>query len=422
MDDIENTPQDESNPAGGEMPDGGAVQESGSAAEAGDAAAAQSMEIGAGEEDIAAFSSLAGGSAGFGNGDLSAWPGPMLPGLEVLGFQPGLELTEKQRQHVGLLRKMLESEEEPAAKPRVRRDHMAGFWDICIRFGAAALLLVVIISTLIQKTPGLPPPSVPAETSQALDWIERLEVDDVVLVGFEYQPGFAAELENAASPVLNGVARRGARILTISTLPLGPLQAEQYWSAPRRRSPSSNAVQTDHLGYLPGGSLGLAKLGGLFYKHDQSGNPKQTRPYAPLTGFKKFPNLPEIDRLNMVIVITEDAQKARDWIEQLRPDRANIPLVIVTSAQAAPILRPYLSVTAPDENLHQVAGMVAGLGGVYGLDNPSPDDHASAASRNAYEMGALAGGVAILAALILGQLHLRRPESSGLSRRESHSQ
>ena len=419
-DDMEDTYKDKSNQADGEAPEMGAIRNSGQTSESGEATATDGTHIEAGGEDIAAFAGLTGGSAGLDDDFISTWPAPLLPGLEVLGFQPELGLTEKQRQHVGLLKRMLESEEATVAKPRLRRDHTAGFWNFITRFGTAALLFVVVFLNLIQKAPALPQADIAEETDKALASLDRLETDDIVLAAFEYQPGFATELENAASPVLDRVTKRGARILTISTLPLGPLQAEHFWTARQRSTSSLIAAEVDHLGYLPGGTLGLAQLG-TSLTINNPGSDRQTESRIASSETKPFPISLETDRLSMVVVITEDAQRARDWIEQLRPDRANIPLVVVTSAQAAPILRPYLSVAATDGEMHQVAGMVAGFTGAYALSDSLSGDRPTDGRWNAYEMGVLAGGVTILVTLVLGQLNLRRLKSDDPSHIRSRS-
>jgi hypothetical protein len=61
----------------------------------------------------------------------------------------------------------------------------------------------------------------------------------------------------------------------------------------------------------------------------------------------------------MVVVITEDPDDARAWIEQVQPRISNTPLLTVVSAQAEPLIRPYYS---SGQNA-QVSGIVSGLMG-----------------------------------------------------------
>lgn len=60
----------------------------------------------------------------------------------------------------------------------------------------------------------------------------------------------------------------------------------------------------------------------------------------------------------MVIVATENPDTARSWIEQVQPGLHGIPLVLVVSSQAEPILRPYF-----DAVPQKVQGLIGGLAG-----------------------------------------------------------
>ena len=66
----------------------------------------------------------------------------------------------------------------------------------------------------------------------------------------------------------------------------------------------------------------------------------------------------ELADFSLALVIVDDANTARAWIEQVQPRLGGVPLVMVSSAQVAPLVRPYFQ-TDP----RQVSGMVAGLAG-----------------------------------------------------------
>ena len=55
-----------------------------------------------------------------------------------------------------------------------------------------------------------------------------------------------------------------------------------------------------------------------------------------------------------VIVLTDSAEAGRVWIEQAGPFRGNASFVVVSSAQAGPMLMPYMQSA-------QINGLVAGL-------------------------------------------------------------
>jgi hypothetical protein len=130
-----------------------------------------------------------------------------------------------------------------------------------------------------------------------------------------------------------------------------------------------------NLGYIPGGAAGLVS----FFD-----NPQNTLPYTldgvpawetstnkglpPLTGIN------EITDYEMVVLLVDDPDTARTWIEQLSP-RINEPdvltsFVLITSAQLEPIVLPYYDSSPP-----QVNGLVAGLrgGAVYAQINGNGD-------------------------------------------------
>jgi hypothetical protein len=66
----------------------------------------------------------------------------------------------------------------------------------------------------------------------------------------------------------------------------------------------------------------------------------------------------------MVLVITDDPDVARSWVEQVQPlldlegNGQGVPLVLVVSAQAEPLVYPYYYTTP-----RQVSGLVSGISG-----------------------------------------------------------
>ena len=97
-----------------------------------------------------------------------------------------------------------------------------------------------------------------------------------------------------------------------------------------------------NLGYLPGGSAGVL----AFVK-----SPQTAIPSSDVENFSQYA---------AVIVLTDHAESGRVWVEQLYarkqsdPALANQPLLVIASAQAGPLLQPYVS-------SRQVAGMISGL-------------------------------------------------------------
>jgi predicted alpha/beta hydrolase family esterase len=67
-----------------------------------------------------------------------------------------------------------------------------------------------------------------------------------------------------------------------------------------------------------------------------------------------------IEDFNAVIVLTNDSDTARNWVEQVGPRlrQANKPLLFVSSSQAEPLILPYYQATPS-----QVQGLIGGLAG-----------------------------------------------------------
>jgi hypothetical protein len=113
-----------------------------------------------------------------------------------------------------------------------------------------------------------------------------------------------------------------------------------------------------------------------------------------------------INDFSAVIVMTNDPDIARSWIEQVGPvlNEDGTPLLIVTSSQAEPLIRPYY-----EANPSQVKGMVAGLAGglAYGRIVGNIQQNGV---WDAYSIGITASSLIILVGSIIGVV-LKMPAS-----------
>jgi hypothetical protein len=105
------------------------------------------------------------------------------------------------------------------------------------------------------------------------------------------------------------------------------------------------------LGYLPGESAGLLSFVIA---------PKQIIPLA-FDGSNAWdsPPLISIDSIGdfkMILVITDDPNTAKIWIEQVGTRLDETPLTMVVSAQVEPLIQPYFR-TSP----RQLSGYLAGI-------------------------------------------------------------
>ena len=91
-----------------------------------------------------------------------------------------------------------------------------------------------------------------------------------------------------------------------------------------------------------------------------------------------------------LILITDNADSARAWIEQTASARGAIPFVVISSAQAAPMIQPYYA-------SQQVNGLVSGLyGGALFEQNNAGRPGTARAYWDAYSIGMLLAMVLIV--------------------------
>jgi hypothetical protein len=72
-------------------------------------------------------------------------------------------------------------------------------------------------------------------------------------------------------------------------------------------------------------------------------------------------NVTRLSDFTAIIILTDQVESGRVWIEQSALTRGNALLILVSSAQAGPMFLPYV-------DSGQVSGMVAGLNGAVGAE------------------------------------------------------
>jgi hypothetical protein len=114
--------------------------------------------------------------------------------------------------------------------------------------------------------------------------------------------------------------------------------------------------------------------------------------FAPTLAWSLPPleGVTSLSQFAALILITDDADSARAWIEQTASARKTVPLVAVSSAQTAPMIQPYYA-------SQQIAGLVSGLyGGALFEQNNSGRPGTARAFWDAYSIGMLLAMVFIL--------------------------
>jgi len=190
--------------------------------------------------------------------------------------------------------------------------------------------------------------------------IESLPQNSNVVFAVDYQPGYDGELRTASLALLQHLIEKKINIIMVSTLPSGPAIGEDLLlNQPYKEFKAVN------LGYLPGGITSLQQ----FAVDPRSAAPAGYResanalyvaglidnqiPQAWQTDYMK--NIISIkENTTAIIVATDSIDVGRAWVEQVKPLVGEKPMLFIASAQAAPLLQPYLL-------SRQSAGMLTGL-------------------------------------------------------------
>ncbi|MBC8332543.1 MAG: zinc ribbon domain-containing protein [Anaerolineae bacterium] len=291
-------------------------------------------------------------------GPLAGLSGLLIAEPEIAGlkkaptFSSKLKVTQAQQEHVHIFRKLLESESHPKS---VREPIQISSQNL-LRWVSAILLILVIILGVVSESQSVPPPSgaaIPAGMLQISELIETLTPTDPVLIAFDYEPGTSGEMNAAAAAVVDHLMLKGAYLSLVSTSPTGPALAEHFIHTVVSQHGYTSGNQYTNLGYIPGGAAGLL------------GFVQMTQHVTPLTfdGLDAWhtPALSQIQTLanyKLVVVISDDPDIARSWIEQVQPTLQNAPMIAIVSAQVEPILHPYASGEKP-----QLKGLISGISG-----------------------------------------------------------
>jgi hypothetical protein len=263
----------------------------------------------------------------------------VLPGEKLVNqvtappiYTAKLKVTDKQRLQADLLQSMLTEEATPIqTKPTGIKTPLR-----ILRIVIALILIAALATPLIGGFSILPAnmPIAP-ETQAFFQTINQMDLSKPVLLAVDYEPGQAGEMRPGSVAVLQHLMQKNAKILVVSTIPTGPAIGAALLADAQLKVPAySLSDRVVSVGYLPGGPLAMQELTSR----------------ADLLG------LPSLSNYSAVIVLTENIDTLRAWVEQIQPGLGSTPLLMVVSAQAAPLALPYT-------DSGQIQGLVAGLTG-----------------------------------------------------------
>jgi len=314
-------------------------------------------------------------------------------------YSTKLRVSESQRAHADLLESILEQENQ---SKNIRTENLqTPKW--MVRLIIAALLIgVLVLPMLISPFSNPLALSYPAESVTSFyQQVESLAGGAPVLVAFDYDPGFSGEMRFSAAGVLERLISKRARIASISTVAQGPVLGDDLLNTAFQNASSAQPglaaeylldEQTINLGYLAGGLASLQEF---------AVRPKQAVQFRFGSGLDgetvwNEPALQGVDQSDdfaMVIVITDNIDTARSWIEQVQPFIGSTPMLMITSAQASPMLLPYLQ-------SGQVQGMLSGMSGGMTYEKLAGSSAVSASYYNAYQYAMIMGVAFVLLGLV----------------------
>jgi len=258
-----------------------------------------------------------------------------------------VQASQEQQAHAMLLAHILEAETKPEPITSVPVITSARG----LRWAIAILLLLIIVGSLYAGTQIFAMPlGVPVELNSALQAVENVPENAPVLVIFDYDPSTVGEMEAVAAPLLDYmILKHHPRLTFISTSPTGGALAERFISGPLSGHSYQSGIQYVNLGYLPGGLAGIRA-----FAQDPRTMVPMSMDLNPAWLSAPLQDVQSLSNFALMLLITDSADAGRNWVEQAGTLHGNAPFVVASSAQAGPMIMPYVQ-------SGQVNGLVNGL-------------------------------------------------------------
>jgi hypothetical protein len=310
-----------------------------------------------------------------------------LPGGETSrpkAYAIKLQASTEQQAHAALLDQVLEAEDTP--QPMALLTPMRA--QRGLRWAVAGALWIAILGVLLGGTELFRLPSmVPSAAREAVEIVQSMPDAAPVLVVIEYAPARTTEMEAAAAPLLDQmILLRHPRLTFISTSPTGSLLAERLMQGALGERGYRAGVNYSNLGYLPGGALAVL----AFAQDPMAGMPLDVDAASPWNSMP-LRDVRSLSDFAALVILADGAEVARTWIEQTSAMRGSVPMLVVSSAQAAPMIHPYYEA-------RQILGLVTGLRGGATLEQNNAGRPGSARTYwDAFSLGLLLTAVLLAA-------------------------
>jgi hypothetical protein len=331
----------------------------------------------------------------------------VLPGEELASnyrkppaYTNKLQVSEKQHLHANLLESILADETRVQPLPGERLQAS----QTIIRLLVAALLVFLVYVPVLTGFNLAVPAGLSASqpgVAEVFQSISELAPGANILLAADYEAGLSGEITTAALPVLKYLQTRQPNVIIGSTVPAGPVLGEMLLS-------QASITPIASFGYIAGGTHAV-KLIGAHATTEQPAPLQQIIPFPYGQGWTDagLQGIKDITGFQRILVLTDNLENARAWVEQVQPGLGpQTQILIITSAQVAPLVRTYVE-------SGQVGGVVSGLAGGTAFEQLSQQSGPGSASWTAYQltMGAVILLV-IAGALATGISALLQPEKS----------
>ncbi|MDE2638559.1 MAG: SH3 domain-containing protein [Chloroflexota bacterium] len=278
------------------------------------------------------------------------------------GVISAVALSKAQQQQIELLRDIVGGSpqaNEPSGRGLLPKAQVFSLTAVPRLIGTGLLLLLVSLPFVSSDfSEGELPPSDFDEgrrgAATVYNLLDNLTQDDTVLIGFEYGPTAAGELDPLADLLIRHVVAQGAKPLIVSSNPIAIAHAQNIIRE-INRSVASAGIGLERgrdyhiLRYLPGGSLGLRELSENF------ADVVRVSAKGELTGLE-FDSLSE---MALIVLIAEYADDMRNWAEQVMSEADGARLLAATGYAAAPIAQVYA------DAMDEIVGLLVGYRDVY---------------------------------------------------------
>ena len=267
----------------------------------------------------------------------------------------GLKVSNRQKTNAALL-SVIATSVEPVEVSAITAVKI-GYQSVWRSLLAIVFLLVAILGGTVLKEYYLQPELFPEEVVHTFNLVNTIPLDKPVLIAGDFDAGFAGEIRLTFRPVLEQMMRRGLNFALMAINPVDSALLESQIANGLTAVPSFDAKnKVVDLGYFPGGAIAIQNMGNSF-----SNAVRLTADLVDTSTHEITKNVHLLNDFGAIVVVTDKSENARVWIEQIQPELGDTPLLLVTSAQASPLILPYYK-------SGQVDGLVSGLPGgmIYG--------------------------------------------------------